>query len=242
MDMKKIMIMGASSGIGLEMALLYIAEGNIVGVSARRKDELEALKSIAPDRVFCKQIDVLDEEAPCKANELIEEMGGMDLYFHSSGIGFANDTLDSKLEIDTVKVNTLGFTNMIDWAMNYFESKGKGHIVAISSVAGTRGLAPAPAYSASKSYQQKYLEALSQRRYTKGLDICITDIRPGFVDTPLLKQQKYPMLMQVKDVALSIHRAIKAKKRVKTIDFRYNLLVKAWKLLPSCIYERLPLK
>lgn len=240
--MKKVVIVGASSGIGLELALIYIAKGWTVGVVARRQNELNALKHISPDRVFTKKIDITQDESVTLLEELVCDMGGMDIYIHCSGVMYLNSELNKDLEESTVKVNCKGFTIMIDWVMSYFESISSGHIVAISSIAGTRGLAPAPAYSASKSYQQVYLQALAQKVNIENKNIVITDIRPGFVETPLLKNQKYPMMMNVSEVAFEILKSIEKKRRICTIDYRYKLLVLLWRALPSFIYEKIPLK
>lgn len=240
--MRKIFIMGASSGIGLELALIYIAKGYIVGIAARRKEELEAIKKVAPDRVFIKDIDITKDNATYLARELVDEMQGMDIYFHSSGIGYSNKSLDCEFELNTLSVNCLGFTRMLDWAMLYFEHQGYGHIGAISSVAGTKGLGAAPAYSASKAYQQTYLQALAQRANNLRKYIFITDIRPGFVDTPFLKKDKYPMMMTAQKVGFEIEKALRERKRVKTIDHRYRVLVFVWKMIPNNLYERLPIQ
>lgn len=239
--MKKVFIMGATSGIGLHLALIYIAKGYIVGVAGRRESALKALKQVSPNTVFYKCIDITKEDAVSQAQSLVDSMGGMDIYFHSSGIGYQNVNLLEQLELDTVSVNCFGFTKMIDWATLYFERQNYGQLVAISSIAGTKGLGPAPSYSASKSYQQKYLQAISQRQKILGNEVYVTDIRPGFVDTDLLKDAKYPMIMDVESVAFQIFESVEKKKRVKTIDFRYRLLVMLWRFIPDAIYERLPL-
>lgn len=240
--MKKVLIMGATSGIGLHLALIYIAKGYVVGVAGRRVVELLSLKAVAPDRVYYKSIDITNENAIDNAQLLLDEMGGMDIYIHCSGIGYKNTELNTTLELDTTFVNCIGFTRMIDWATLYFEKQSYGHIVAISSVAGTKGLGPAPSYSASKSYQQRYLQSIKQREIILKNNITVTDIRPGFVNTELLKNDDYPMIMDVEDVAFKIVSAIGKRRRIKTIDFKYRILVSLWKLIPDPIYERLPLK
>lgn len=240
--MKKVFIMGATSGIGLHLALIYIAKGYIVGVSGRRETELKALKEVAPNRVFYQCIDITKDDAVCNADILLDKMGGMDIYIHCSGIGYRNVEMDKRLELDTTLVNCFGFTKMVDWALSYFENRRCGHIAAISSIAGTKGLGPAPSYSASKSYQQRYLQSISQRENILKTGITVTDIRPGFVNTELLKNADYPMVMDVEKVAFKIFEAINKRRRIETIDFRYKVLVLLWKMIPRAIYERLPLR
>ena len=110
--------------------------------------------------------------------------------------------------------------------------QGKGHIAVISSIAGTKGLGIAPAYSATKRFRNTYIDALEQLSRMHHLHISFTDI-PGFVATGLLNDGKhYPMLMSPKTVAAHIVRAIHRKQRIAVIDWRYRLLVFFWKLIP----------
>ena len=113
----------------------------------------------------------------------------------------------------------------------------------ISSIAGTKGLGAAPAYSATKRFQNTYIEALAQLARMQRLNIHFTDIRPGFVDTDLLgDDKKYPLLMSPSKVATSIIRAIERRKPVCTTDIRYRILVFFWRLIPRFLWERLPVK
>lgn len=235
---KKIVVMGATSGIGQEIAKMYIAMGCVVGVAGRRIDALQRLQSLAPGRVCIADIDITQNDAPDKLLRLIDACGGMELYFHSSGIGFNNPALDEKLESATAQTNACGFTRMMDAAFNYFTEHGGGHIAAITSIAGTKGLGAAPAYSATKRYQSAYLSALAQLASMRRRRITITDIRPGFVSTALLAKKRYPMVMDVKYAARKIFEAVERKRRVAIIDWRYALLVFFWKLIPQRIWER----
>ena len=131
-------IVGASSGIGYEVARLLIADGWTVALAARRTAPLETLKQLAPSRVYTACIDITHPKADEALLQLIESMGGTDLYFHASGIGSQNPTLQPDIELQTMHTNALGFTRMIGAAFRYFASQGKGHIAAISSIAGTR--------------------------------------------------------------------------------------------------------
>lgn len=235
--------MGASSGIGKALAELCIKEGYALGLCARRKQALKDLQSLAPKQVFVKAIDICQTNATEALHELIKEMGGLDVYVHSSGMGFQNPNLDEAKDLQTVELNTLAFTKMTSWVFRYFEQQEAGHLVAISSIAGTRGLGAAASYSASKAYQATFLQSLRQLKAIKGLkQVYITDIRPGFVATPLLKDDKYIMLMQAKDVAKELLKSIKQRKTIRIIDWRYRLIVGLWRLVPRFLWERLPLK
>ena len=240
---KKVIIIGATSGIGREVALIYIAQGWKVGVAGRREAELEALCSAYPEQVSAQALDVTKVDAPQKLQALIEQVGGMDVFLLSSGIGKQNPTLETGLELTTAATNVEGFIRMTNAAYHYFEQQGYGHLAVISSIAGTKGLGAAPAYSATKGFQNIYMDALDQLARIKKLNIRFTDIRPGFVATPLLNnQKKYPMLMDAPIVALDIVSAIEKKKRVAIIDWKFRLLVGFWRLIPKWIWLRLPIK
>ena len=248
MNSKKAIIVGASSGIGLEVARLLLTEGWHLGVAARREEPLLALKQEAPGRVEVMTIDVTQPDADQRLLTLINRIGGMNLYFHASGIGKQNRTLESDIELRTTETNALGFTRMIGAAFRYFANlpsiAGKEpeerHIAAITSIAGTKGLGPAPSYSATKAMQNVYLQALEQQAHQRGLDIRFTDIRPGFVDTALLNGTfKYPMIMKPEAVARDIVSSIYGKRHVRVIDGRYRVLTFFWRLIPNWIWRRL---
>ena len=240
--MKRAIIVGASSGLGLEVAKLLLAEGYTLGVAARREDRLLALKQEAPDRVEVAAIDVTAEDAAARLRELIDRMGGLDLYFHVSGIGKQNRTLAEDIELNTVNTNGMGFARMIGEAYRYFAERGEGHIVAITSIAGTKGLGPAPSYSATKAFQNNYLQALEQQANARNLKIRFTDIRPGFVDTDLLKGDfHYPMMLKPQTVARDIVKAIHNKRHIKVIDWKYAILTALWRRIPRPIWRHLKL-
>ena len=236
--MPNVVIIGASSGMGLEVAKLLLAEGYTLGVAARRNDRLQALKQLAPDRVVTATIDVTADDAASRLRALIDELGGMDLFFYASGIGKQNRELVPDIELNTVNTNGMGFTRMIGEAYRYFAEKGKGHIAAITSIAGTKGLGPAPSYSATKAMQNTYLQALEQQANARGLKICFTDIRPGFVDTDLLAGDfHYPMMLKPDKVARQIVRAIRNKRHVVVIDWKYAILTALWRRLPRALWR-----
>ncbi len=240
--MQKVVIIGASSGMGLEVAKLFLDRGCRVGVAARREDRLEALKQLAPDRVVTAALDVTADDADRRLRDLIEELGGMDLFFYSSGIGKQNRTLTPDIELNTINTNAMGFARMIGEAYRYFAEQGKGHIAAITSIAGTKGLGPAPAYSATKALQNVYLQSLEQQAHARGLKIQFTDIRPGFVNTDLLKGDfRYPMMLKPEKVARRIVSAILNKRHVVVIDWKYAILTALWRRLPRVLWRHLKL-
>lgn len=238
--MKRAIVVGASSGIGREVARLLLPEGWHVGVAARRTILLEELKSEFPERVITSCIDVTEDMAVQKLHDLIGQLGGVGLFFYASGIGKQNMQLDTDTEERTVMTNSLGFVRMIDVVYNYMSVHQGGHIAVITSIAGTKGLGAAPSYSATKALQSTYIEALEQQARLRRLNIRFTDLRPGFVDTELLgKDKKYPMLMRTEVVARQIVNAINSRKSVCVIDWRYRVLTFFWRLIPRYLWVRL---
>ena len=235
--MKRAIVVGASSGIGLEVARLLLQQGWTVGVAARR---VELLQTIG--QVEVAQIDVTAEDAAERLRSLITRLGGMDLFFYASGIGKQNRELKEDIELATMQTNGVGFTRMIGEAYRYFATQGEGHIAAITSIAGTKGLGPAPAYSATKAMQNVYLQALEQQAHARGLKIHFTDIRPGFVDTALLAGNfHYPMMLKPEKVAQEIVSAINSKQHIRVIDWRYRLLTALWRRIPRCLWRNMKL-
>lgn len=233
-------VMGATSGIGKEVSLLLAEKGWLVAIAGRRTDMLDKLMQCHNNIKVSRTVDVNTEVAPQTLKEMAEELGGMDLYVHSSGIGWQNAELDMEKELLTVNTNATGFTRMVANAFNMMAENGRGgHIVCITSIAGTKGLGAAPAYSATKRYQAHYLECLAQLAHIRKQNIAITDIRPGFVDTPLIEGSDFPMKLSVKAVAKNIVRAIEKRKAIRIIDWRYRLLVAVWRLIPRCIWTRM---
>lgn len=239
--MKRVVIMGASSGIGLRVAEELAKRGVHVGLAARHTASLATLRERYPGNVVYESIDVTKPEAVGKLHDLIARLGGMDIYFHVAGIGYENLTLDPEREVEIIETNSCGFARMICAAYRYFRNNGrKGQIAAVTSVAGTNGIGRLSAYSASKKMGQTYLVALEQLANNEGADICFTDIRPGWVKTPLLVPgDKYPMEMTLDYAVPLIIKAIVKKERVAVIDCRWNAVVGLWRLLPNALWTRL---
>ena len=197
--MKRAIIIGATSGIGKEVAKGLLLQGWKIGVAGRRKTALDA--------------------------------------FHQ------NMELNADIELNTARTNVDGFIRMVTAAFQYFRQQGNGHLAVISSIAGTKGLGVAPAYSATKRFQNTYIDALEQLSNMQKSNIRFTDIRPGFVSTELLNDGKnYPLLMNVNKVGIHIVRALNHKQRVVTIDWRYAVIVFFWRMIPRWLWKRLPVK
>ncbi len=238
--MKRIIIIGATSGLGYKVAELYLEKGWVVGVAGRREELLNKFKERAPERVFTKKIDVTSDDAPKDLREFISELGGMDLFLNCSGMGRKNPSVERGIEVETVATNVKGFTAVLLEAFDFFKEQGYGHLAVISSISGTRGLGVAPSYSATKAFQQFYMQALTQNVRINGMEnIKFTDIRPGFVATDFIQETNYPLVLSADKVARTIVKALDKKRRVVTIDWKFSIIVFVWRLLPRALWEKL---
>lgn len=238
--MKKAIIIGASSGIGKGLARLLTENDYKVGITGRRAELLDELKKTNTNSFLVKAFDATDTKASVeKLEELTSELGGLDLLIFSSGTGDLNETLDFEIERKIIALNVTGFTNIIDWAFNYFEKQEFGHLVAITSAAGIRGSRQAPSYNATKSYQINYLEGLRQKSTKSRKPIFVTDIRPGFVDTDMAKGEGLFWVMPVEKVTKQIYKAIKKRRKVVYVTKRWGIIAGILKILPGFIYDRM---
>ena len=124
--MRRAIIVGATSGLGLEVAKILLGDGWRIGVAARRLGLLEQLRAACPDRVEVAEIDVTAPDAAERLDGLVDRVGGMDLYFHASGIGWQNPALDPAKELATVDTNALGFARMTGEAFRLMAGGGGG--------------------------------------------------------------------------------------------------------------------
>lgn len=237
--MKKAIIIGASSGVGKDLAIILAEHGYEVGLMARRVEKLEALQKEIPNKTYIGHIDIAyPAEAIEKTQEMISKMGGLDLMVLNAGIGFLNPELDFAKEIETINVNVQGFCVLAGLSYKYFASQGHGHIVGISSIGALRGNHLAPAYNASKAFMSNYLEGLRKKAFSEKQAIIVTDIKPGFVDTDMAKGEGKFWIASPKKAAEQIYAAIKAKRKHAYITHRWRLIGWLLKLMPDWLYLR----
>jgi len=238
--MKKAIIIGASSGIGRELAKILSQNNYAVGVTARRTDMLQSLQKELSGPSYVKQMDVTDQRKAMKQmDDLIKEMGGLDLIIISAGIGFLNPDLKWNMESNTIAVNVSGFSAIAGHAYKYFQDNKRGHIVGISSLAAIRGSGIAPAYNASKAYASNYLEGLRCKSRKNKSGIYVTDIQPGLVDTAMAKGEGLFWVAPTEKAAKQIYRAIKKRKKVAYVTKRWRLIAWLLRLLPEAIYHKM---
>ena len=239
MSTKKIIIIGATSGIGRELAILYLKQGHHVGITGRRESLLQELKQLYPSQVHTSCFDVTATSNISSLQNLVEQMQGLDLFIYNSGYGDVSKELDHQIESTTVKTNVTAFVDLVSFAFNYFVNKGHGQIAVISSIAALRGNSWAPAYSASKAFISNYAEGLNIKATRMKKNIIITDIKPGFVDTKLAKGNKRFWMATTTKAAAQIQNAIDNKKRIAHITKRWWIIAGILRILPFSIYRRL---
>lgn len=239
MRQKKIIIIGASSGIGKGMALLLTQGNNTIAITGRRKELLERIRELFPDHIITAAFDVTNSDNRQHVQRLIHQLGGLDILIYNAGYGEPSEKLNIETERITTATNVTAFVDIVSYAFNYFVQQGYGQIAVTSSIIALRGNSWAPAYSASKSFMSNYAESLNIKAYKLRKDIVVTDIRPGFIDTKMAQGSKRFWLIPPKKAALQIVKAIEQKKRVVYISKRWWLIAQVLKVLPHFIYKRL---
>ena len=236
---KKVIIIGATSGIGRALAKIYAQANYIVGVTGRRKELLLSLQQEFPDQVIIECFDVTGtENIECLKN-LLQQTGGMDLLIYNSGYGDPTASLDWETDRQTTLTNVNGFVEIVNYAFNYFVVQEHGQIAAISSIASNRGNSWAPAYSASKAYMSTYMEGLQMKAEKMKIEISTTDIQPGFVKTKMAKGNGQFWVAPVEKAAKQIFNAIHHKKRRAYITRRWWIIAKLMRLMPFWIYKKI---
>jgi len=242
---KKVIIIGASSGIGKALALLYLNAGCQVGITGRRKELLEEIQEQYPNQVYVESFDVQADNAAEHVESLIRKMGGMDLLIYNSGYGDVSNELNWEIEKRTYETNVKGFIIIVHKAFNYFVAQGYGQLAAISSVAALRGNSQAPGYSASKAFMSTYMEGLHMKalklRTPNGerIPISVTDILPGFIATKPAKANTVFWIAPVEKAVRQMYHVIEKRKRRAYVPRRWALIAWVLKWVPFFVFRKI---
>jgi short-subunit dehydrogenase len=236
--MQKIVIIGATSGIGLQLARLYAAAGHLVGATGRRQDLLYTLQLEYPNQVVTACYDATGSQATAYLDGLVGKLGGLDLLIYNAGWGEPAEALDPAIDTATVDINVNAFLTAIHYGWRYFTAQGHGHLVTVSSIAGTRGNRHSPSYSAAKAFQSVYFEGLYIKARKMKIPLFITDIQPGFVDTKMAKGPRF-WVAPVEKAARQIIQAIGHRRRRVYITRRWWLIAKLFRWIPGWVYYRI---
>lgn len=243
---KNAIVIGASSGMGRQVAKLLAKEGYIVGLVARRMELLTSLAQEIKTKTYTKCIDVAQHgQAIEDLNEFIKEMSGLDLIVIS--ISASNDNINTTNSLEnykrTLNVDLLGFWYMANTALEYFYKQGHGHLVGISSTSGLIGQGENPVYSGAKAFIQRYLEGVRNKLIQSKINtIFITDIIPGWVEVEAEDVHKIPgayWVATTQEAAKQIVNAIKKKKKKAYITARWEIIALLYKICPDWLYNKI---
>jgi decaprenylphospho-beta-D-erythro-pentofuranosid-2-ulose 2-reductase len=240
MKFQRVLVVGASSGIGAALVRALSSRGSEVAAVARRESELGELAAECANRVHTYCHDVRDTESvPIVFDRVIEDLGGLDLVIYAAGV--MPDVEES--EYNTVKdqamveINFMGAIAWLNLAACHMEARGAGTLVGISSVAGDRGRRGNPVYTASKAALSAYLEALRNRLSRYG--VCVITVKPGPVDTPMTHGTQQPLLISTDRCVEGILALVDRQKPVTGyIPGIWRTIMTIIRLVPSFVFRR----
>jgi short-subunit dehydrogenase len=243
---KVIFLTGASSGIGEALALAMAKRGATLGLVARRE---ELLREVAEK---CEQnggkaryfaVDVTDAKAVAEAAEsLRNEFGKIDVLIANAGVGGNNSetrNFNHEAVAKVININLLGAVNAVSAVLPSMLENKSGQLVAVSSLAGFRGLPKSAAYSASKAGMTAFFESV--RLDVRKSGVAVTIIQPGFIKTPLTsgRENKMPFIMELDDSIPLFLRAIEKRKKFAAFPWQLASLARAGKFSPSWLYDKI---
>ena len=231
----RVVITGASSGIGEALARHYAARGAVLGLISRRSVQVSSGSSYP--------VDVADEAAlAAAARDFIARFGVPDLVIANAGISSGTSGVEhgdlAKLK-KVLEVNVAGLAATFAVFAPGMREAGRGTLAGIASVAGFRGLAGNGAYCASKAAAISWMESLRVELYGSGVSVvCIC---PGYIDTPMTRVNRFrmPFLITADDAARRIARAIESKRRLAVIPWQMALVALALRAMPGWLYDRI---
>jgi NADP-dependent 3-hydroxy acid dehydrogenase YdfG len=243
---RRVFLTGASSGIGEALALALAAKGATLGLVARREQLLRDLASRCERaggaaRHFA--VDVVDAVALADAaQEFKDEFGHIDVMIANAGVsGKSPDAqaFDPQAVRPVIEINLMGAINAVHAVLPSMLERGTGHLVAVSSLAGIRGLPKSAAYSASKAAMTAYFESVRLDVQSRG--IAVTIIQPGFIRTPLTagRQNKMPFLMYLDQSIPYFLRAIEKRKKFAAFPWQFATIVRVGKIMPAWLYDHI---
>jgi len=239
---RRALVIGASSGLGAALVRLLASQRYSVAAVARREAELSALRDSAGREAVLPYVhDVTEyEQIPLLFDRITHDLGGLDLIIYAAAVQPPVDLHEYNFAKDEamLRTNLMGAVAWLNLAAARFERARSGHIVGISSIAGDRGRVGSPVYNTSKAGLDTYLEALRNRLSSYG--VAVTTIKPGFIDTELLKNApKTFWVISPEEAAARTYEAIRRRKQVAYVPSRWRLVSLVVRSVPSAIFRRL---
>ncbi len=241
-----VFITGASSGIGQALAARYAQAGWRLALVARRTGEIEAWarqQGLAPQQYAVYGADVAQTASIVAAGQACMAAQGLpDVVIANAGISIGVDTAiaeDLEVIAQTYATNNIVLAATFHPFVAAMARRGSGRLVGIASVAGIRGMPGHGAYCASKAAVISYCESLRGELRASGVKV--VTIAPGYIDTPLTRQNRYgmPFLMRADDFADRAFRAIEAGASWRVIPWQMGVVAKLLRLLPDALFDRL---
>ena len=238
----KVIISGASSGLGTALARHYAAQGATLGLIARREELLQQLATEIPNCAIYPA-DVRDARAmQAAAQDFMQRHGCPDIVIANAGISrgtLTEHTEDSQVFEAILGTNVTGMVNTFQPFIVPMRAAKQGRLVGIASVAGYRGLPGGSAYSASKAAAISYLESLRVEMHGSG--VSVITVCPGYIITPLTAKNPYrmPFILTAEVAAEKIVRLVARKKLFAVIPWQMAIVARVLKMLPNFLYDRL---
>lgn len=243
----RIVITGATAGMGAELARQYAAQGVVLGLAGRRKDRLEAVAAECRARgamVHIWSLDVADRAATAAmATEFLAAAGGVDLVVANAGLSVPDkdslDTGDAGPLAGLMAVNVIGLINTLVPYVPTMKAQKKGHLVGVASIAGFRALPGFAGYCASKSAVRSFMDGLGLRLGRHG--ITCTSVNPGFVESEMTADNDFPMpfMLSTEAACKRIRRALARRRRVYTFPWPMAVLARLLVFAPEFVVTRL---
>lgn len=243
MELQRILIVGASSGIGEALALHLAGAGKTLGLVARRQAALARVADEVTRRGGKAVVEVSDAADPRAVEaswaNLLSQMGGIDAVVYAAGVmpEVGPDEFDTAKDQQVIEINVLGAVAWLNCAARHFAPLGRGVICGIGSVAGDRGRRGAPVYGASKAALHTYLESLRNRLAVRG--VRVVTVKPGPVRTPMLGDKRMPLTVNADVAAAAIARSLSGGPDVVYVHWLWRWIMLAIRSVPSLIFRKL---
>lgn len=235
--MERILIIGATSGIGRATAILFHRRGYAVVGLGRRRELLASLKEELQDRFTYYTYDMAGANCIAELNKIMAESKKIDVVFLCAGVGYRNREYDLAKEEETILTNVVGFSRAAHTVMRYFFKKGGGQLICASSIAGVRGVGT-PAYGASKAYISNYAESLRIVAAERDCPITVTDYQPGFVDTAMGQASSF-WRISAEEAAEYVWQAVENQCEHIYVSRRWRWIAYLMQVLPHSVLRRI---
>jgi short-subunit dehydrogenase len=236
------LVTGASSGIGRDLALSLAKRGTKVFAAARRKQQLDALVAeiaAAGGRAEAIAMDVRDSDATYEAVRALDEREPLELVIANAGIGDRTKAtrFDWPRAKQLVEVNLLGAMATIAGALPGMVARNRGHLCGVASVAAFRGMPTYSAYGASKAGLVSFLESTRIDLRKKKLDVHVTTVCPGYVETEMTVGLKSKLMITSEEAVAHILKALDAGESLAAFPARVTVPLRALALLPNSMFD-----